>query len=380
MQEKPPIRIAILIRKMEVGGAERQALELAKGLLANGHLPVLITFYPEGKFWHEALEANIPIISLEKFSRWDVATFLFRLIKKLKELNVDILHTFDTVPGLFGSLAQPFIPNLKLAWGIRASNVDLSRYDYSRQLVFQFTIVLSHFANLIIANSKAGSKYVHSKGYPSKKLVVVANGIDTDRFRIDRVSARVIRQELAIQDDELLIGIAARLDPMKDHATFLKAARYFLDSGGKAKFICAGDGPERESLISLAHEMGISQSVRWLGTRSDMPAIYNAMDINTLTSAWGEGFPNTIAEAMACGTPCVSTTVGDSTDIVLGEEYSIHLGDASALSKFWLTYSNLGWSDRQDISHACRAKISMNYSIGAMIENSVQHYTRMLSE
>jgi glycosyltransferase involved in cell wall biosynthesis len=376
--DKRKLRVAILVRKLEVGGAERQALELAKGLARNGHEPTILTFYPGGRFWDEAVAADINVHSIDKISRWDMFKFQQRLIRKLKDLRVEILQTFDTPPGLIGLAARPFVPGLKVIWGVRASNVDLSHYDYSRQLVFQSTRILSRFADRIITNSHAGAEFVCARGYPQNKVSVVHNGIDTDRFMPDTAAGLAKRKELSVSPDELLIGIAARLDPMKDHKVFLDAARLFQQSGRKAKFICVGDGPDGEKLREYAGNAGIAETVIWPGSRNDMPAIYSAMDINTLTSAWGEGFPNTIAESMACGTACVATVVGDSREILLDDSYSIPVGDAEALFEFWRNYADLDTTTRQQISKDSREKICTSFSPGKMVQETEKIY-RMLA-
>jgi glycosyltransferase involved in cell wall biosynthesis len=114
-----------------------------------------------------------------------------------------------------------------------------------------------------------------------------------------------------------LIGLIARLDPMKDHPTFLRAAALLTRQLPGARFICVGDGPAnyRERLRNLSRELGLSQCLTWAGARSDMSAIYNALDIIVSASSY-EGFSNVIAEAMTCGVPAVVTDVGDSALIV----------------------------------------------------------------
>jgi glycosyltransferase involved in cell wall biosynthesis len=105
---------------------------------------------------------------------------------------------------------------------------------------------------------------------------------------------------------------------MKDHPNFLKAAAILSKERQDVHFVCIGNGSEnyKQQLHQLALELNISQRVIWTGGRSDMPAVYNALDIVCSASAYGEGFSNVIGEAMACGIPCVVTDVGDSAWIV----------------------------------------------------------------
>ena len=125
---------------------------------------------------------------------------------------------------------------------------------------------------------------------------------------------------MKVNDNTKLIGIVGRVDPMKDHKTFLLAADNLNNNYENLNFICVGygDGNEKykEDLNHFISELNLSKNLIWLGNRLDMLAIYNALDILVSSSHIGEGFPNVIGEAMACGTPCVATDVGDSSLII----------------------------------------------------------------
>ena len=110
---------------------------------------------------------------------------------------------------------------------------------------------------------------------------------------------------------------------MKDHPTFLRAAAQFARQNADARFVCVGDGAAayRDELRTLTRSLGLDDRLVWAGEHGDVKAAYNAFDIATLSSAFGEGFPNAVGEAMACGVPVVGTDVGDVRPIVgeLGE-------------------------------------------------------------
>jgi glycosyltransferase involved in cell wall biosynthesis len=122
---------------------------------------------------------------------------------------------------------------------------------------------------------------------------------------------------------------------MKDHPTFLAAAHALAAKRGDVRFVCIGDGPPRyrESLKRRAAELGLTDRLIWAGHRSDMPAVYGAFDVLVSSSAFGEGFPNVVAEAMACGTPCVVTDVGDSAEVVGDLGRVVPPGDAPTLAE-----------------------------------------------
>lgn len=311
------MKTIFLIRSLNYGGAERQIVALAKGLQERGHSVLVAVFYSGGPLEKDLRDSGVPVNMLGKHGRWDVFPFLWRLISLVRHEKPDILHGYLPVPDLLTVLFKPLFPRIRMVWGVRASNVDLSRYDLLSRVVFRLECFFSRFAGLIIVNSNAGRDYHLKHGFPEGKMVVVPNGIDTERFVHDPEARKKMRNEWGIADNEKLIGIVARLDPMKDHQTFLKAASLLAKGRDDVRFICVGDGPAtyKSELKRLSRELGLEKKLIWAGAYRDMPAVYNAIDIVT-SSSYGEGFPNVIGEAMACGVPCVATDVGDSALIV----------------------------------------------------------------
>src|SRR5262249_16572772 len=191
---------------------------------------------------------------------------------------------------------------------------------------------LSNVADLIIANSEAGLDYAAAHGFPRVRMLVIPNGIDPESFRPDGEARQRVRAEWRIDADQKLVGLVARLDPMKDHPTFLKAASLLAKEREDLVFVCVGDGPEAytRDLMEMSEQLGLATRVIWTGSRADLPAVYNALDL-LVPSSVSEGFPNVIGEAMACGLPCVATDVGDSRLIVGNHSEIVPPRDAEAL-------------------------------------------------
>jgi glycosyltransferase involved in cell wall biosynthesis len=325
------MKVVFLVRALDYGGAERQLVVLAKGLHARGHDVLVAPFYAGGPLEQDLLEAGVRIRPLQKRGRWDVLPFLFRFAQVMREERPEILHSYLT--DLVTVVLKPWLPSTKIVWGIRSSDMDLSRYDWLMRISYKLTFRLSRFADAIIANSRTGRDYHVAQGYPRAKVVVIPNGIDTQRFRPDPEARRHVRSEWGIQDHEQVIGIVGRLDPMKDHPTFLRAASVLTQERKHLRFVCVGAGPAeyRESLHQLTRSLKVTEHVIWSDGRSDMPAVFNALDLLVSSSAFGEGFSNVIAEAMACGVPCVATNVGDSKWVVGDAGEVIPLRDPVAL-------------------------------------------------
>ncbi len=313
------MKILLLCRSLDGGGAERQIGILAKGLHQQGHEVAVAVFYANGPLKTELREIGVPILDLRKSGRWEVLPFFIRLVRVVWKLKPEVIYGFLGTPNILTAFLKPIFPKIRMVWGVRASNVDLDRYDWLSRLSYRIECQLSRFADLIICNSRAGQAYAAAHGYPREKMTVIPNGIDTERFKPDVATRVRVRKEWGVAENEMLIGLVARLDPMKDHPTFLRAAAVLARQRPDVRFVCVGDGaePYKSELHKLASELGLDEKLIWAGSRQDMPAICSALDVAS-SSSYGEGFSNTIAEAMACGVPCVVTDVGDSALVVGG--------------------------------------------------------------
>lgn len=309
------MKIVFLIRSLYCGGQERQLILLSKGLSECGHDVVIATFYSGGPLENDLWNTKVRVRPLNKWGRWDVFGFLSRLIKVVREERPDVLHGYLFTPNLIVTILKLFFPTMRVVWGIRCSNLDFD--DWLARLSFKVNCWLSRFPDAIIANSHAGRDHHVAFGFPAEKTVVIPNGIDTERFRPDPVARQQVRSEWGISEHEKLIGLVGRLDPMKDHPTFLKAAALVANKQNDVQFVCVGGGPHGylATLQTLAKRLGLEERLRWVGAREDMPAVYNALDI-AVSSSYTEGLSNVIGEAMACGVPCVVTDVGDSAWVV----------------------------------------------------------------
>jgi glycosyltransferase involved in cell wall biosynthesis len=203
---------------------------------------------------------------------------------------------------------------------------------------------------------------------------VIPNGIDTAYFSYRAEAASQLRRQWKIPATAPLIGLVARLDPVKDHWTFLVAASMLLRHRPEVHFVCVGSGLSEyaQKLESFASELGIQEHVHWTGTMNDMPAVYSALDLNTLCTAFGEGFPNSVAEAMSCGIPCVVTPAGDSARIVGETGLVVDARSAEGLAKAWRQLLELSTEERTALKNNARERIVSNFPIELMIRRTEQ--------
>lgn len=364
-----PKTTLFLTRSLDRGGAERQLVVLAKGLVHREHAVSVVVFFGGGAFEAELVGAGVRVINLGKHGRWDILPFLNRLAGLLRKERPVVVHSYLGVPNILTAVLKPLLPGTRIVWGVRASSIDLSRYDWLSRLAYALERRLARFADRIISNSEAGKCNAVANGFPEHKMVVIPNGIDTDYFRFNPEGRKQVRLAWGVGEDEILVGIAARLDPMKDHAVFLEAASHILRERRDVRFVCVGSGPAEyaETLKQRAITLGLTNQLIWVGARDDMPTIYSALDISVSSSSFGEGFSNTIAEAMACGVPCVVTDVGDSALIVRDTGKVVPAGDHRALAAEIQRLSNLPAEQREKIGEACRARVVSEFGIDRLL-------------
>lgn len=366
------VRICFLIRSLEGGGAERQLVTLVRAMDKSRFNITVMTFYDGGIFCADLREApGVTHISLNKRGRWDIFRFFVTLVRELRRTRPQILHGYLGISNILSVLLRPFLKKTRVLWGVRASNMDLSRYDWLDRLTFLAECCLSRYADTIIANSRAGKDYYVRHGVAAGKVVVISNGIDTSAFHPDPEGGRCVRNEFGVADKETLIGLVGRLDPMKDHPTFLRAAALVCKENPHTRFLLVHNqnaGYERQ-LRSLTGELGIAERILWAGTREDMPAVHNAFDIACSASCFGEGFPNVIGEAMACGVPCVVTDVGDSAYVVGETGLVAPPGNPEALANALL---RMIARDRRRSGIQARQRILDHFTIPLLIDCTQQ--------
>jgi glycosyltransferase involved in cell wall biosynthesis len=366
------VSIAFLIRDLNYGGAQRQLVVLGRELHKRGYPVVVVVCYPDGPLEKDLRRFGVPTRTLDKRGRWDVFGFLLRLVRLLRQERPDLLYAWLGLANILAVLSRPILPGTRVATTVSASYLDFAHYDWLESATSWTENRLTRFADLIVSNSHAGRRDALARGFPADKIRVVPNGIDTERFRADPEARVRVRGEWDVAEEEKLIGLVGRLDAMKDHPTFLRAAALLVREREDARFVCVGDGPADyfRELRALGERLGLAGRLVWAGAREDMPAVYSALDIACSSSA-GEGLPNVIGEAMACGVPCVVTDVGDSRWVVGETGFVVSPKDPQGLARSLQKAITLEEEDELD-REAIRQRIIDNFSLGAFVERSVE--------
>jgi glycosyltransferase involved in cell wall biosynthesis len=327
------MRILFVIRALTIGGAERQLIVLARALAARGHAVTVATLYRGGPLEAELVGSGVVLHDLGKTRRWEALRVLHRLRRLVVETRPDVVHGYLNIGNLLALVARSVQPRPAIVFGLRASDVEGPGGRLSR-LAHALEAHLAPLADLAIANSEAGRLAALQRGFPADRLVVVPNGIDLGRFRPDAAARARARARWDLPDDVAVIGHVGRVDPMKDHPTFLAALARLRDRGAafQAIIIASADDATRAGLTAQLARLGLQAWARVLPAQPDMADAYNGFDLLCSSSAWGEGFPNVVAEAMACGTPVVATRVGDAPLLLHGPEWLADPADPAGLA------------------------------------------------
>ncbi|MEW5894155.1 MAG: glycosyltransferase [Candidatus Omnitrophota bacterium] len=309
---KKKIKIAHVVLNLEIGGLETMVVDLVKGLDKQVFTPIVICLRKSGAMADKLGAAGIEVVVMGNRDRLELKSF-FSLASLLRRKKVDIVHCHNTAGYLYGGIAAVLAGFKKIIYTEHGRVFPDSR----RRMLAEKA--LSFFTERIVAVSEdMKRRLVRYEAIDPLKIRVIHNGVDTEKFRkIEDRSWRIEkRKTLGIGESDIVIGSVARLDPVKDLATLIRAFdRVFRAYGENIKLLIAGDGPERGQIESLIRDLKLDAGCKLLGARGDVPDLMNIMDIFALSSK-NEGISLTLLEAMACGVPVVATRVGGNPEIV----------------------------------------------------------------
>lgn len=304
------MKILFIIHSLKFGGAERQLVELIKGLnrhLYEVHL-ICLDNVPEG--YTEILSsAGIEIRYFLRSYKYDLRPIFF-ICRFIQEKQIDVVHTFEHLGSLFGLFAAKLSGRPVVCSAIRNAKDENLMLKISKK-------IFAKFADILVSNSRAGFASRFSELKPHFR--VVYNGVDFSRFQQKNGDMLILKTDLGINKFRNIIGMVASLTKRKDQDTLLEAAPSIIQSCPETSFLFVGDGVRRNALSEKARLLGLKDNVFFLGYRCDIDRLYHIFDIFVLltnSDVHLEGISNAIIEAMAVGVPVVASLGGGTNEII----------------------------------------------------------------
>lgn len=361
-----PRKIIHLITGLQVGGAESMLVKLLATMDRARFDPEVISLMSGGPNREALGDLGIPVHELGMRPGLPGPGTMWRLRRLARELRPDLVQGWMYHGNLAAAWLAGQAPSRpEQIWNIRHSVDDLGDERPMTRVAIRLGARLSGRPRAIVCNSNVSLEQHAALGYRRDSLVMIPNGFDLHRFRPDSDARRAVRSELGVPEDALLVGMMARRHPMKGQDDFLRMAASVRRSRPDTCFMMAGRGvrlgvPELDRLLD---EGGLEGAVRMPGSRPDAPRILAALDVFVMPSTFGEGFPNVLGEAMACGVPCVTTDVGDAA-VVVGDLGSVvERGRPEALTRAVLDFLGLSGQERARLGGRCRDSIGERFAL-----------------
>lgn len=355
------------------GGAEAVLYRLCTADKNNTHK--VISLMSEGKYGPLLRDSGIEVFSLNMRQGKITMKGIWQVWKLLREQRPAVVQTWMYHANLIGGICAYIAGVKSIFWGIHSLNPEHNKR--STILVAKLCAHLSGWIPKKIICCAGSAADVHRDlGYCVKKLTTIPNGYDLNKFSINSTCKNKLRKEWQAEN-KVLLGIVGRFDPLKDHKNLLMALSDIKSQ--HVDFTCVFVGRDMHvdnlTLIKWIADLGLNDHVVLLGQRDDIPDVMNALDVHILCSI-SEAFPNVLAEAMACGVPCITTDVGDAGAIVGDTGWIVspsnpkHLASAIIDACKELKDSNL-WRERR---LAARTRIENQFSLEVMVASYTMNW------
>jgi glycosyltransferase involved in cell wall biosynthesis len=364
-------KILHVISNLEDGGAENSLYRLCISSPQFNH--IVVCMMDRGKYG-PLLEQNGVQIYYLMLPRGKI-TFkgIYKFCVFLQDIRPDVIQTWMYHADLFGGLLCKLFLFKKIFWGVRHGNLESGTLAKKTIFIAKLCALLSHWIPLKIISCSEQALSIHSSlGYSRNKFIVIPNGYDFSKIQADQINGKRLRSEWFIPEDVFLIGMVARYDLQKDHMNLFAALKILHDRGVPFHCILVGSGivASNHQLMQSLLKHDLQNVVSLIGQRKDIPAVMSSLDLHVLSSL-GEGFPNVLVEAMACGTPCVTTDVGDAKIIVGDTGWIVPRKDPESLSyaihqaRSEFNESSINWNLRK---YNARKRVVNNYGIKNMTD------------
>lgn len=377
------ITVCHLITGLDTGGAEMMLLKLFAPLRARGFESRVISLTDTGALGHRMQALGVSVTALGMRPGRPTPKGLMRLIRAVRASHPALLQGWMYHGNLAASLVGHFsCPGVPVAWNIRQTVYNLNLEKSLTRWVIRVGAWASRSPSVVLYNSRLARTQHEALGYEQVRGQVIPNGFPLDQFTPSSEASRnLTRAKLGLTAGQVAVGLFARVHPMKDHGNFFAAARQLVALNDRFTFVLAGAGADElnQDIAAWVAQHHLTGRVRLLGEQTDMAALLAAMDIVVLSSSHGEGFPNVLGEAMACGVPCVATDVGDCAHIMGDAGRVVPPRNPDALARAIGELAVLNEQSRRALGRNGRAIVEAKYSLERVADDYATLYRALIN-
>jgi sugar transferase (PEP-CTERM/EpsH1 system associated) len=372
-----PIRIMHFVDGLGKGGLENGLVNLIERLDPERFEHVVCAIRHLGPNASRLPRERVRVICLESKAT-DSSLHLGALVRAIREAQPDIVHGRNW-GAVEATLAGRLAGCRAVVHSEHGLDTDSNAWEPLRRRLFRrFAFELAHQA--VSVSYQLRDFHSRRTGFAARRISVIHNGVDGQRFRPDAETRVQARRELGISADEFCIGSVGNLLPVKDHMTLLGAFGRVAGTSLACRLMLFGEGCERSRLEAFADaHPEWRERVKFLGSSNRVGEMLNTLDVYVLPSI-SEGISNSLLEAMATGLPVVATATGGNPEVIVDGESGLlfPVGDSDALAK---TLLELGAKEDRRVQLGQRAlrRVADNFSIDSMVRNYAQMYERLMS-
>jgi len=368
MELNRPIHVLHILHHMKMGGVEHLVYDMTNAFSKlNIKTTICCLDGIVGELGERLQKKGIKIIVLNRKPGFDLR-LIFDLSKIIKELNPDVVHVHQYTPWFYGISACILAKKKETIFSehgrLYPDKLRIKRVIYNRLILLPHTKVITvdsiHLQNALVNYEKI----------PRRRIKILPNGIKLEPFsKITDKTRKVHRDKLGIKEDEIAIGMIARLDPIKDHDTLIKAFQLVNQKHPNTKLFLAGKGPRFDKIKSLIKELGIDSKAILLGYYEDLYGFLSALDLYVLSSHL-ESAPLGVMEAMAAGLPVIATNAGGTGEIILDgkDGFLVPPRDPDKMAEAIIKVLN-DLKKAKELAQRGKEKIYNNYSFDRMIND-----------
>ncbi len=363
---------------LKKGGAELMLARLANGLVEDKS--ILIYVVSLNKIEQDDIlfsnEVKVFALDFKSFSPTSWFKTLCELIKIMREIKPDIVHTWMYLSDFIGGIVAKFLGIDNIIWSIR--NTKISHSSLSIQfLIIKFNSILSYYIpKRIVSVSDVGSFYHKKIGYCKPKFITIHNGYELSSFIRDNSSKMKLRHYYGLSSSDFVVLSIARYDHLKDHDTLLKVAMTLKLKHSNIKFILVGRNILNQELKRKISNLNLDDIFSLHDFTNNTFDFYNLSDIYLSTSKF-EGFPNVVCEAMLMELVPVATNAGESKLIIGDSGFVAEVGDVNSLADSISILYHMEKNLRQNLSIKAKNRIINKFGLDKIINEYKQLYKEL---